>query len=284
MNNKRLILLSIFIPILFLTLFEMSIYVKKDELKMTKAILKVRDSNVKCLIVGDSHPMHAFGNELKECVNLSLGGTSIPMNADIVYSVDKNNPLNIVILSIDPHNFAKYRLANYSPVFKNLSISDKFFYTPLLSVSTIKEELKNHIIDIVKGKDTSETWDMKTKEERKKSLEGRLKEHTNIDNFQNTNYAKMYKQMVDYLVNKGIKVYLVRAPVVEKYNEVVLNHVGRNNWKSFISYLTNTGAIYVDYEKLNFDDTVMNNFNDQDHLSEKGSKIFSKIFREEFLE
>ena len=283
MKNKKFIAIFIFIPLSFLLSMELYIYAMKDHFKITKSILKVRDSNVTCLIVGDSHTGSAFGYELDECVNLSLGGTSIPMNSDIVYSVSKNNPLKIVILSLGPHNFSNYRVTKYSPMFKNISLNNKLFYKPLLNVYAIRKEVKNSLIEIFLKKGDKKEWSNKTQKERHNLIDSRLKKHAAIKDFENTEYANIYKTMVDYLVKNNIDVYLVRTPVVKEYDKRIMKSIGHKRWKIFIKNLTSTGAVYIDFKDLNFNNNNMNYFSNQDHLNQKGAAVFYELFKNNFL-
>lgn len=282
MGYKRFIFLSIFNSFLIIVVLESFIYLIGNKLKFTKSVIKVRKGNEKCIIVGDSHPLNAFRENLNYCTNLSIGGSSIPMHADIINSVNEKNKIKTVIWGIGPHSFSKYRLDNYSPIFKNIAYDNKFNFSLLLNNPVIVEEVKDKILEVIKSKKIKKTMAYWSKEEKKLSLSQRLSRHSTVKQINTTDYSKILIDNLNYLKRKGIKVYLVRTPVISEYNEKIFKAINRENWETYIQELRNLGAIYVDYEKLNFNYSNLDNFDDADHLSNKGSREFITEFKDKF--
>ncbi|MDM5272501.1 hypothetical protein PGH07_09950 [Sulfurovum sp. zt1-1] len=286
MQNKQFIRIVIFLPILFFIGFESFIYFTQKEVNLVDDVIKARNSEVHCLIMGDSHTEHAFRNEIKSCQNLSVGGASIPMIIDAVYSVDKKNKLKTVILVLEPHDFSEYRILSYSPTFKN--ISEKFtpIYQPLFNIPFIREVVINHFKSIFKPNTNKEEklWTNKSLEKRVKALNNRVKVHIPIQDFEKSEYSKNYQNLITYLVNKKINVYLVRTPVVTEYEKRLFDHVTYDRWNKYIEVFRSLGAKYIDYKDLNFDSNKEFLFKDQDHLNSEGAKIFSQSFKKYILE
>ncbi len=259
-------------------------YLLKDESVLINSVVNVKKSNVDCLIMGDSHTERSFYGNIKECVNLSLGGVSIPMIADAIYSVEENNNLKLVVIPLGPHNFAEYRLKQYTTMYKDIVTYNKLLFNiPILKEIGINR-LKNSFIEKEIEKEIGKEWIDLSDQERKESLNNRLKKHLKIYEFENSNYSKIFKELVKYLINKNIKVYLVRTPVTPEYEKKIFEYVGYERWGKFVSSFTLIGANYVDYKFLEFNNKNDRLFKDQDHLNKKGAKVFSKIFYESLIE
>jgi len=280
MKNKYFTMIVIVVPVIMLFCFEAYIYSIKDKSALINSVISVRESNVNCLIMGDSHTEQSFRGNIKECVNLSVGGATIPMIADAIYSVEKNNDLKLVVIPLDPHNFSEYRLNNYTTMYKDIATQNKL----LLTIPILKKIAINKIKSSLREKEIEKGWIDYSSQERQESLDGRLKKHLKIQKFESTNYSKIYKELVKYLINKDIKVYLVRTPVIPEYEKKIFEYIGYDRWKKYVNSFTLIGANYIDYKFLEFNYKNNSMFENQDHLNKEGAKIFSKIFSKNFID
>lgn len=264
-----IILLSI---IVFL-LIEIYIYTIKEKLIFTNTLIKSRNSGIECLIMGDSHLQGGFKNNLTNCYNLSIGGSSLPMIIDAVESVIENNPLKVVILPLEPHDFSIYRQQNYSPIFKDISKNFNPIYKPLFNTIPVREEVLNYI----ETKKENDLWVNWSKDERLKRVDKRINMHANLEKFEKSNYANDYKKLIKTLIEKKIKVYLVRTPVTNLYDKKMFEKLNPIKWNNFVKEFTSLGAVFIDFRKINFDNKDDTVFVDEDHLNEKGSKAYVKL-------
>ncbi|TLP37804.1 hypothetical protein [Arcobacter arenosus] len=266
----------ILLPLSIFFIIETYIYTISEKLVFTNALIASRKSNIQCLIMGDSHLQNGFRNNLKNCYNLSIGGSSLPMIQDAVNSVYDNNDLKMIILPLEPHDFSTYRQQNYSPIFKDISKTFNIMYQPLFNILPVKEEIQDYIKNN-KKEDLWPNWSIREKEKR---VEERINIHGNLKNFEKSNYSINYIKFIENLIKKNIKVYLVRTPVTYKYNKKMFEVLDSNRWERYTKEFTSMGAIYIDFKKLNFNNSEDIYFVDEDHLNEKGSFLYTRLLKE----
>lgn len=266
----------ILVPLFIFFIIESYIYTINKKLVFTNSLIESRKSNIQCLIMGDSHLQNGFRKNLEGCYNLSIGGSSLPMIEDAVTSVVNNNTLKIIFLPLEPHDFSVYRQQDYSPIFVNIAETFSPIYRFLFNSIPVREEVLNYI----KNEKYKDFWGKLSNDEKEKRVLNRINIHTNLEDFENSNYAINYTKFIKKLINKNIKVYLVRTPVTEHYNKKMFEKLDPNRWNNFVKKFISLDANYINFQKLNFNNLNEEYFTDEDHLNDVGSKEYIKKLKE----
>lgn len=278
MTNRQFTYVILTILIVFFITIESLFYYMARHNKYISNIIDIRNGVAQCIIMGDSHTQDAFRHELDNCLNISIGGSSIPLIIDAVQSIIHKNKISHIILPLEPHNFTSYRLVNQNDTFKNISDIFDPMYIPLFSIPILQEYFQKTIYSKFKidNDKEKELWSNLNKNQQLQRINTRLDKHIPVQNYENTQYAEEYLKFIKSLIKQNIKVCLVRTPVTIEYNNTMFENISKNEWDAFVNKFENAGATYIDYEDLNFNNTNDKIFTDQDHLNELGARYYSK--------
>lgn len=272
MSAKKFILTFLLIALIPLILIELHIRISINNIPKIQNIIELQNSKANCIIMGDSHTGSGFPARINGCFNISQGGSSIPMIADAVKSSISKNDINKIILALDPHNFAPYRLSNYNPIFKNIA-KRKFI---LFKDSLIRSYYFNWLRSKFFSNKMKKDWVKYSKQEQDEKIIQRLSQHYPVENFYNTQYARKIFNLVEDLINKNIDVCIVRVPVTKEYEKRLMTYTQSQKWDEFTKTFINLGATYIDYKSIPYDfHSNENLFSNQDHLNAKGAEIYA---------
>ena len=242
------------------------------------------------VVVGDSHIYRSFISS-DYFLNLGMGGSTIPMMKIVIEEYFRHRNPGEVIVEASPQllssGYIDRNTQGYDTYFtqNNRFPIKAYIFEPgiggwiknIHTLSDIKQLIKDRKLAEYHSNIQS-NWLNVPKTLRTLKVQKRIEEHEpNIQGSQKT--IESYKELVNFLVNKGAKVCLLRTPVNEEYLEAVINKpFYLKSTEIFKDISKVTGVRYVDFRKLNYSFTP-DKYIDQDHISPKTSIQFEKLVR-----
>ena len=100
-----------------------------------------------------------------------------------------------------------------------------------------------------------------------------------VPNWRSSQFYSKYKEIIQELLSRGIKVIMISYPIAPKYSEIAKSDYNFNEIKLFFNEMCESSkdAFYIDLSESVKEQSM---FLDQDHLNLKGSKFFSLLLRE----
>jgi hypothetical protein len=276
--------LLFFVPLfsvgIYVWAFEGLFHIFSDKSEFLRSVIKARNGEVECLILGDSHLRDTFRGLVEDCVNLSEGGISVPMLIDGIDSVVKSNPnLDKVVLVWGPHLFARYRFGQIGPEYEGIAEWFNPRYNPLFMNSIARAHLRQSISEfrLKKPKRNRDSrWSRRSEEERSRRAKRRSSRHRPVKEFMSTTFYIDYESKIKQLIDLNKTVCLVRTPVSIEYESFMNNVYNSDEWLKAESQIRSIeGLRFIDSKNLEIPLTSRD-FRNQDHLSLSGAK---KIFK-----
>lgn len=266
------------------------LFYSTTELIKKKAVFKISDKIDK-VIVGHSHPECAYNDSLIDNFgNFSSSGESFfytyyktaqlinaNENVKTVFIEFTNNQIDS---SMDQGIWGERYMSNFYPIYQPfVSMEDnKFLFKKNASclISSIGSGIQNSIFRIIKNNyDYSKTigkFQYLVRDKTDSLLANPiLKAEAVEDNYIIPNNNIHYlKKIIEFCINKKIKVILVRSPLHNKYE-------GFFNEKIFQKYRNEKFAEvrFIDFNNFPLQDS---DFGDLEHLNYRGAKKFSDFF------
>ena len=242
-------------------------------------------------VFGDSHTSKGFTGQA-DFANLGYPSENIRTACRKAQLYFENRDPEIVILQVDPHLFADYRLkedeqlrfyreadnAKFSwwelRVANNYFRRDlfqywkKFLTGPTSFVSRFHMEDDGAILD---SRSLEATSDL----ERQKQVQTRLAFQLPTVDIHSHPFGEDISSTIQYLKGRGARVVLVSFPVSPEYRiQAEQNPSYQNAFKAFATFAEREEVEYLNFCDA-FDELQM--FSDADHLSPKGARQFAEL-------
>ena len=257
---------------------------------------RLRNSQQASAAFGDSHVAAVPDYNTADFVNLGIGATTIrKMDQRVRYYFGKIKP-NEVIIQADPHLFADYRLeqqASYVPEAysqSRLRVLDPRhrsfmigYWTTLLETGQLKEKAntgydqlwdsvaRTEPVSSLAAVQAAVKMDAATLTKFNAFMDYEVATHTPASNFRQRDEARIYQDLIKFLISRGAKVCLLNYPVDKYYRERADRIPAFADTRKFYVEVARENHIpYVSFWDR-FDDPSM--FQNTDHVNRNGSPI-----------
>lgn len=307
MKKGIIFLIVLIIIILILNLFYINfVFNEKNIHRNYEQFLQTDKNNLKIIFFGDSHPARAINPKyINKSFNFAVPSEIYEQTFIKVKWILENYPtVDTFVIPYDYHSFNSYRSNPYY---------DKKHWLNFISVKSLSKLSNSSQFAImvdkylpIIGKGTEILSYVKNKENKTEIYLGwqkETKEFTDNENMTKSAINRVDSQLVGYpdikdkkLFNSFIKtiyllekndkkIILIKYPLTEEYLSAVKKK-GLNNTSFYQEeqyLLENIKKLYI----LDYQDYFSKNktiFSDQDHLNDKGAKVFSKKVNEDLKE
>lgn len=244
--------------------------------------------NKKNIAVGDSHIYYGFISS-DYFLNLGQNGTTIPMMKIIVEQYFKYRNPGKVVIEAAPQLFSQFHFntdtQNYELYFnQNYPFPIKaYIFEPGIGRWLKKIKSLEDFGRILKEREKAESyltkkgrWKNKSFDERTRLVRSRIANQTPyIDEAQE--FIAKYNEMIEFLIERGADVCIVRTPVDETYlTNIEDNAPFSESIEVFKRISVKTGVHFVDFQELDYQFTL-DKFLNQDHITAEASVEFSKL-------
>ncbi|MCA6121822.1 hypothetical protein J6500_07900 [Bradyrhizobium sp. WSM 1704] len=252
-----------------------------------QALIDKMQSNIRNVALGDSHAAAVSEFDAPDFLNLGMGGTKIGQMSDRAHYYFTRVKPGEVIVEADPHLFADYRLdapgsripESYSARLVAFDERHRRFMTAyweryFSGGLKPKFEVQHQIIaprTVQAIAALGPLPDMVTDFSGYMDYSVRL--HTPVSDFRERAEARIYVELIDFLIARGATVCLMNYPVDRYYRERADRIAAFANVKAFYEEIAKQRGIrYVSFWSR-FEDQDM--FQNADHVNEKGSRILA---------
>jgi hypothetical protein len=235
-------------------------------------------------VFGDSHSARSFSHP--GFANLGYPGDTI---ATLVYKIKRyysDHEPGIVILQAAPHMFSIYRQTgnDYLDFFEpydsmTLRIGKNYFRSNLIDywwVFLSKGRFESNIYFAAGGAQLSPVNWMQQyagAAQRLVLARERVALHQPADDFRNNALTRQYREIIEYLVERGARVFLVTFPVSTEYRRFAGENPHFAEAMAFFAELAESLAVdYIDCSDCIADPGL---FADEDHLNRAGAVRFA---------
>lgn len=250
-----------------------------EESYYVDALLVARRGAVRCLVLGDSHAAAGFRGELKNCANLAAGGMNLLQVYDVYQSVQLNNQIDLLIVTLGPQQFSAIRQANRSRVFADVAKEWQQGWNPLIVQPLIFERWLKWLPEYYlqqAGSVPTQSWQQKTPDARAQAAAKRLdaqKIYTPMPVLETDAGVYLQKLLSDASA-KGINICVVRPAVTPEYADAMQAELSSENWQTILRYVQAVNVPFVDFQQLQFFFTDAD-FSNEDHLNPAGAQKFA---------
>ncbi|HFD87844.1 MAG TPA: hypothetical protein ENJ35_09245 [Gammaproteobacteria bacterium] len=250
---------------------------------------QIYSSDTGRVAIGDSHVYRGFilSNGI---TNLGKRGTSIQVMDSVLrlyYRLHKpgqlvieaspqllneKNKSNRVVTNGYKSRFFPPLLYIFEPVISSdlARIFDGFRFRENIAKLTAEKKMQE------KDRYNSIRWDSVPVRRRLKRAFRKTEQQTPVWTKKENPVLQEYRQLLDYLLEKGVQVCMLRTPVSKEYLSVTDNNPDYMLAETeFRALATGVGVKYVDFQDIGIS-WVPEMFINQDHITPEASRIFSK--------
>ncbi|TDR23771.1 hypothetical protein [Marinicella litoralis] len=263
-------------------------YVVTIPKSVPKRIHSVYASDNPNVAIGDSHIYRSFIDQHKY-LNLGRGGSTIPVMDLFIRNYFKYRTPNQVIVEASPQLVSEIHLEwhdkNHNNFFNinqwfvpKIYFFEKGIAQQLASINSWKSLKQALTRDWPNEMDKSSYWVNLDEEERLKRTLSRVDfQEPMMGTEAADNYFSIYRNMLEFLLEKGADVCVLRTPVDESYLQYISDREPyQASLQQFKQIAETLNIKYVDFRELAMDFDLAA-FINQDHLMPTKSKEFSAL-------